>query len=259
MSPFTLAPYRLPILAGVAVFVPFAAAAQNSVTINQTLSYLPQNSSINLLDLGDSNGINGRVTNNAVSFNGGSINFLGNAGIFHGSAPGLAAAPWTPSGLESRNYFAAQPNGDITLDFSSSQKYFAINWGSIDRYNSMQFYQDNSLVRSVTGSEIVANPNGVQNASGSYLVNFTFNNEASFDRVVMKSTTPAFEFNIIAFAPTPIDLSVINGGPTLVTLLDTRTNTVVGAPAPLPGIAATPLGFLALFAVSRLFHRRQTA
>lgn len=259
MSPFTTRTYRLPLLAGLAAFAPFAAQAQNSVTINQTYSYLPQNSGINLLDLGNSTGVNGRVTGNAVSFNGGTITFAGNAGIFHGSAPGLAAAPWTPTGLETRNYFAAEPNGDITLNFNSAQKYFAVNWGSIDAYNSMQFYQNGALVKSVTGSQIVSNPTGVQNASGSYLVNFTFNDAASFDKVVMKSSSPAFEFNIIAFAPTPINLSVVSGAPTVLALVDTVKNTVVGAPAPLPGLAATPLGLMALFGVSGLFLRRRTA
>jgi hypothetical protein len=261
MSPFTTRTYRLPLLAGLAAIAPFAAQAQNSVTINQSYSYLPQNSGINLLDLGNSTGVNGRVTNNVVSFDGGTISFAGNAGIFHGSAPGLAAAPWTPTGLETRNYFAAQPNGDITVSFDSSQKYFAINWGSIDGYNSMQFYQNNSLVRSVTGSQIVSNPSGVQNATGSYLVNFTFNGSASFDKVVMKSGSPAFEFNMIAYAPTPINLAVVSGTPTVRTLVDTVTKTVVGAPAPapLPGLAATPLGLLALFGVSQLFLRRRTA
>lgn len=260
MPPFISRTYRLPLLAGLAAIAPFAAQAQNTVTINQTYSYLPQNAGIKLLDLGDSNGVNGRVTNNMVTFDGGSIAFSGNAGIFHGSAVGLAAAPWTPTGLETRNYFAAQPNGDITMSFDSAQKYFAINWGSIDAYNSLQFYQNNNLLRSVTGSQIVSNPTGVQNAAGSYLVNFTFNGAASFDKVVLRSNQPAFEFNIIAFAPTPIDLTVVNGAPTLLALVDTVKSTVVGAPAPvpLPGIAATPLGLLALFGVSRLFLRRRT-
>jgi len=261
MSPITTRTYRLPLLAGLAAIAPFAAQAQNSVTINQTYAYLPQNSGINLLDLGNSVGVNGRVTNNAVIFDGGSITFAGNAGIFHGSAPGLAAAPWTPTGLETKNYFAAQPNGNVTLNFSKDQKYFAINWGSIDGYNSMHFYQDTSLVKSVTGSQIVSNPTGVQNATGSYLVNFTFNGATSFDEVVMKSGSPAFEFNIIAFAPTPINLAVVSGTPTVLALVDTVKNTVVGAPAPapLPGLAATPLGLLALFGITGIIRRRRTA
>ena len=259
MSSFATRTYRLPLIVGLAAIAPFAAQAQNTITINQTYSYLPQNSGINLLDLGDSNGVNGRVTNNTVTFDGGSISFAGNAGIFHGSAPGLAAAPWTPTGLETRNYFAAQPNGDITMTFTAEQKYFAINWGSVDAYNSMQFYQNNALVRSVTGSQIVSNPTGVQNATGSYLVNFTFNGSAGFDKVVLRSNSPAFEFNVIAYAPTPIDLSVVNGAPTLRALVDTVTNTVVGAPAPapLPGVAATPLGLLALFGVTGALFRRR--
>jgi len=207
------------------------------------------------MDLGKTSG-SGLVSNNVLSFDGGTISFTGSAGIYQGAVKGVAAPPWTPTGVETKNYFAAEPNGDVIFNFQSSQKYFAVNWGSVDSYNSLNFYQNGALVKSVSGSQVSSNPTGVQNASGSYLVNANFNGAASFDRVVMKSASPAFEFNIIAFAPQVVDFSVISGaGPTVVTLLDTVKQTVVGAPAPLPALAATPLGILALFGATGLFLR----
>jgi hypothetical protein len=235
-----------------------AQATNPNVTIDQSLSSMVQNSTINLLDLGTAS-FNGLVSNNNISFgDGNTINFSGTAGIYHGGVRGVAAAPWTGNGIETRNYFAAGPSGPVTFNFGTSQKYFGINWGSVDGYNSLSFYQNGALVETITGSRVVANPSGAQNASGSYMLNITFNGATAFDQVVLRSTSPAFEFNVVGYAPTAVTNNVnYSAPPTTVALLDLRTNTFLGSPAPLPGLAGTPIGMMALFAAGGLILRRR--
>lgn len=177
--------------------------ANDNVTMSTGLTSVAQSSTVNLLDLGTGTQA-GLVSQETVQFgsgsNAGSISYSGTSGIYMGNVAGRTAAPWTPTGLETRNYFSTQPNGAITINYSQNQQYFGIMWGSVDSYNSLSFYNNNTLIDQVGGRDVVQNPNGSQAATGTYFANFNFAADSGFNRVVFSSTSPAFEFNMIAYS-----------------------------------------------------------
>ncbi len=232
-----------------------AARAQSNpdVTVSESLSSIPQNSAITLLDLGTSSS-SGLVSNAPVSILGGSaeVTFTSTSGVYSGTTSGVAAAPFTASGPDTGNYLAAEPKGSVTVAFNSQQKYFGLLWGSVDTYNSLNFYNNGILVESLTGSAISANANGNQTASGSYIVNVDFNGGAGFNSVVATSSSPAFEFDSVAYAATPVPITraAIAAAGNL-----GQTNVIVADPAPMPLPGASPLG-LAILAGSALWRRQ---
>ncbi len=133
------------------------------------------------------------------------------------SAPGIG--PTVVSGSLRRHY--GQPGDDITryltvapfgnalgnnpvtIDSNEQLDYFGMYWGSIDYYNSIDFYQENQLLASFIGTEI----------SGLYenaYVNFFAEENESFDRIILSSSRPALESDNHAYRlaskpePTPV-------------------------------------------------------
>jgi hypothetical protein len=99
---------------------------------------------------------------------------------------------------------------ELVLPFTAS--YFGILWGSIDDYNTLQFFSGNNVVGTVTGAQVTATPNGDQNAQGTRYVNIT--STLGFDRVVATSTQFAFEFDNVALTaiPEPATLALFGLG-----------------------------------------------
>ncbi|MDR7088762.1 Npun_F0296 family exosortase-dependent surface protein [Cellvibrio fibrivorans] len=86
------------------------------------------------------------------------------------------------------------------FNLGTAADYFGIFWGSIDSYNFISFYLNNSLVASYSGSDIVgqfANGNQLGYSSNRY-INFDFGSE-SFDSVKLTSNGFAFESDNHAF------------------------------------------------------------
>jgi hypothetical protein len=204
------------------------ALANDDVTMSTSLTSVAQSETVNLLDLGAGERP-GLVSQETVRFgsdsSAGVITYSGTSGIYMGNVAGITAAPWTPTGVESRNYFATQPRGDITISYGQNQQYFGIMWGSVDSYNTLSFYNNDRLVEQVSGRDVTSNPNGNQAAKGTYFANFNFNGDTAFNRVVFASSTPAFEFNMIAFstrtqAITPTEVAKLGpqAGPQTVTV-----------------------------------------
>lgn len=204
------------------------ALARDGVTMSTSLTSVAQSRTVNLLDLGTGTQA-GLMSQETVRFgsdsSAGSISYSGTSGVYLGNVAGTTAAPWTPTGIETRNYFSTQPKGDITINYGQNQQYFGIMWGSVDSYNSLSFYNNDRLVEEVTGRDVVRSPDGNQAATGTYFANFNFSSDASFNRVVFSSSTPAFEFNMIAYstqtqAITPKELEKAGplGGPQTVSV-----------------------------------------
>jgi hypothetical protein len=168
------------------------AAQAQSVSVQNSSQ---PDSDITLLSL--PSGDSGFVSNSTVNFGAGNtdtISFTGSSGIYSGTASGAAAAPNTPTGADTKGYLAAEPNGNITLTYSSTQQNFNLLWGSVDASNTLNFYNGTTLVGSVSGSQIQADPNGAQNSTGSFFVSIS-NLASGFTSVVASSgTNPAFEF-----------------------------------------------------------------
>lgn len=147
-------------------------------------------------------------------------NYLGIGNIVNGSIGGVSAAPFYGPNVGDRdttNYLSIGPGNDPeTITYASAKDFFGLYWGSVDKYNTVDFYLGNTLVNSFTGSDIIpllANGNQDDFSSNRYVV-FS---ELIFDKVVLGSSgpcpdggcnfpnsTPAFEIdNIAAGVPEP--------------------------------------------------------
>jgi hypothetical protein len=89
---------------------------------------------------------------------------------------------------------------EMILPFAA--RYFGILWGSIDDYNTLQFFSGNTLVGTLTGADVTATPSGSQGPDGTRYVNIS--SDLAFDRVVATSSEFAFEFDNVALSRTPI-------------------------------------------------------
>ncbi|WP_331344975.1 PEP-CTERM sorting domain-containing protein [Cellvibrio sp. UBA7661] len=124
----------------------------------------------------------------------------GDFALVNGSQSGRYAQPF---GVNSQ--YLSVPNPSPTTQRASftlgtTADYFGLFWGSIDSYNFIRFYLDNTLVASYSGSDIVgkfADGNQLSLNSNRY-INFTFSGE-SFDRVDLVSNGFAFESDNHAF------------------------------------------------------------
>ncbi|MFZ4407578.1 MAG: hypothetical protein ACOYOH_09560 [Paracraurococcus sp.] len=196
----------LALTAGAMLAAPARAQVYDpNVSVSTSLTTVAQSATVSVLDLGTS-GKNGLVSNQAVDFGSGdtagTISYTGTSGIYSGNVTGVTAAPYTATGPTTGNYFAAEPKSAITFSYAQQQQYFGMMWGSVDSYNTLSFYRGDTLVEQLPGKAITAVPNGVQGAGNTYWVNVNFGTGVSFDRVVATSTSPAFEFSVIAFSTT---------------------------------------------------------
>jgi hypothetical protein len=113
----------------------------------------------------------------------------GNNGVGFGS-------PDQPNGQDSTTYLTSGI-GSITFNFSMTQNYLGLLWGSVDDYNTLAFYNDDGLIQSFTGLDVTAVANGDQGEFGTFYVSFS--SDVAFNRVVASSTTNAFEIDNVAF------------------------------------------------------------
>jgi hypothetical protein len=88
------------------------------------------------------------------------------------------------------------------LTLPGQTQYLGLLWGSVDTYNTLSLYDGSTLVGVVTGSQIAASADGNEGASGTYYVNIT--STQNFDTVVASSSQYAFEFDNVAYNPTPL-------------------------------------------------------
>jgi hypothetical protein len=113
---------------------------------------------------------------------------------------GNGGADSTPADWEQIPYFSVGPSNPANpsiLDLSSDRSAFNILWGSIDNYNTLQFYNNLVLVATVTSLDLV--PPG-ETQFGAAWVSIT---GLIFDRVVFTSSLNAFEFSNIQAVPLP--------------------------------------------------------
>jgi hypothetical protein len=69
----------------------------------------------------------------------------------------------------------------------------------VDTYNTLSFYRaDNSLIDTITGTQVDAAANGDQGANGTFYVNI--NSTDAFTYVIATSSSYAFEFDNVAIA-----------------------------------------------------------
>lgn len=91
---------------------------------------------------------------------------------------------------------AANTGSFVELLLPGARTYFGLLWGSIDSYNTLSFYDGATLIGSLTGTDVVAGPNGNQGVNGTLYVNIT--SDVAFNRVVATASNFAFEFDNVA-------------------------------------------------------------
>ena len=154
------------------------------------------------------------------------VSFTGGGQTVQNDSPGLYAPPFisnsngvlfgdnTVLGADTTPYLTTGL-GSVVLSLGGAMQYFGMLWGSVDTYNTLEFFMGATSVGSVTGADIFAGANGNQGASGTYYVNFL--SDLDFDTVIATSTSYAFEFDNVSYNPTnpvpePFTLSLLGLG-----------------------------------------------
>jgi hypothetical protein len=125
----------------------------------------------------------------------------GDAGVVHGSSS-VTAAPFfgpLPGHADDTNYLSIGAHGSETITFASEQNAFGLYWGSVDSFNTLDFYNGTQLVASYTGAEIV--PLLSNGGQGSFASNgyVEFSDLAPFNKVVLATGgSNAFEIDNIS-------------------------------------------------------------
>jgi hypothetical protein len=130
----------------------------------------------------------------------------------HYAAPYLSGG----SGKAFHNFHADGPDatqylttgmGQVTLQLEDHNRYFGLLWGSVDDYNTLSFYDGNTLLFSFTGIDVDGGANGNRGAGGTFYVNI--NSDTAFNKVVASSTNYGFEFDNVALAINPVAVSPV--------------------------------------------------
>ncbi|PWS35724.1 hypothetical protein DFH01_19245 [Falsiroseomonas bella] len=213
--------FRSLLRAGAAVFVFAATGAQaSSLTWTSSVGGAPTGV---VLENFDTLAVNGASASQPLTPTGIKVQFAGTAGVVQGGLSGRYAPP-SLSGGNGAGFGAGggdQANGAnttpylttgsltggaasaMTLIMPFEVKYFGLLWGSVDAYNTLSFFDGDTLVGRITGGQVATLPNGDQGPGGTRYVNVT--STTAFDRIVATSNGWAFEFDNVAFniAPPP--------------------------------------------------------
>jgi fibronectin-binding autotransporter adhesin len=125
----------------------------------------------------------------------------GNAGVTNGGSSGVSAPPFVGPGeghQDTTNYLSIGANGSETITFATEQNTFGLDWGSVDSSNKIEFYNGDKLVASYTGADVA--PLLASGDQGSFAANgyVEFKDLALFNKVVLSSSTNAFEVDNIS-------------------------------------------------------------
>lgn len=153
--------------------------------------------SFDSLSLGNAGGVSNGIT----------VSYTGTGRTVQGAASGLYAAPFlsnsngVPFGIAGNGAdptrYLSTGIGSVVMVLPGDMKYFGLLWGSVDNYNTLEFWNDGVLIGSLTGTDIWAGANGDQGANGTFYVNV--NSTQVFDKVVAKSSQYAFELDNVAY------------------------------------------------------------
>jgi len=145
-----------------------------------------------------------------IDFNSGAMpaNYVpgpaGGGAVVSGSVSGKYAAPPSDKTPYLTVPYPTTP-GSITATPGGSYNYFGLYWGSMDDYNTLEFYNGNDLIASINGKDVIAALSllGNQTSPGSNrYVDFFFGSQL-FDRIRFISTNFAFESDNHAYANVP--------------------------------------------------------
>ena len=143
--------------------------------------------------------------------------------IVSGTLPGNYAQPVGPA--PASQYLTIAPNGSgiagqanyVKIAFAKGINYFGLHWGSVDTYNSIEFFKNNISQGIFTGSQVPGSTaSGSQvNPNDNPYVNFFANPTQSWDEIRLSTTGVAFESDNHAYnvpEPTTILGSLMTAG-----------------------------------------------
>ncbi len=125
------------------------------------------------------------------------------------AAPASKAAGSTSAGLTNNTPYLTlggkDEGGPVALEFKFPIiERLGFLWGSVDSYNSVEFFKGTESRGTFTGLNVLKPANGSQQPDGTYFVNFVADSEADwFDKVVFTSTRAAFEIDDIRYTEVP--------------------------------------------------------
>lgn len=113
------------------------------------------------------------------------------------SAPGIHFLGVAGTG----SYVYVTADTSVTLTLGSDMKYLGFLWGTVDAFNTLAFYDGETLIGSViTGADVLPPGDG----ETAVYANF-YAHEGTFNRVVFGSVGQnSFEFDNVRVAPTPL-------------------------------------------------------
>ena len=166
----------------------------------------------NIVNLGTSSTA-GLVTNQPLMLSLGAnttaeVTFSGIAGLYNGTVTNLAQAPSLPGGALATNYLMARTGGTVTMNFNAEQRYFSTIWGSVDSANSLSFYNNDTLIKTITGSMVASTYYGHTGLAGTSNVELRFS-DLGYTRVVAASASSTFEFAPLSISTEAIDVAPI--------------------------------------------------
>lgn len=130
----------------------------------------------------------------------------GNAGVINESIPGVTVALFLgplPGSPDTTNFLSISAGGTETITFGSERNAFGLYWGTVDSFNSINFYDGTTLVASYTGTDIRPLLSGNQGvfASNGYV---EFSGLHPFNSVVLETGNGnAFEIENISAGSGP--------------------------------------------------------
>ena len=126
-------------------------------------------------------------------------------------------APTDPTYGDDKGYYLATTSttNSITLQFGTVTtgsngkplctnciNYFALYWGSVDSWNTIEFKDANNHVVDITGSQAFPTAILGQNDTASFMTYFSVFSGYMWQSVTIKSSNPAFEFDNVSWHPT---------------------------------------------------------
>ena len=137
-------------------------------------------------------------------------------GIVNQSAAPFMATPVGEDWLTVPNPIS---NGTATFGLGADYDYFGMFWGSIDSYNTIEFYNDDVLQGSFTGDSFIPtleSDGGQGDWASNRFINFFFTDGMAYDTILLSSTSFAFETDNHAYGnvsvPEPSILALLSLG-----------------------------------------------
>jgi|GEM_PF-4916817 len=228
-------------LLAVALSFSCVAAGQAQVLVANTATTA---NSGNVYSLGNS-GTSGIVNSNPFTANLNGINvnvsFTGTSAIVNGNT-GYGWEPVVSGSNMVGNYLSAI-SGNVNMSLSTNESTWSMVWGSVDRDNTLSFYNGNTVVGQFTGAQILAQTHGNAAYSTAYAT-VSFGGGITFNKVVASAGQP-FEFALLT---KPWAAPTSTGGYSI-------TSSV---PAPMPPLGATLFGnVVAMSGMAALWNRRR--